>query len=121
MVTNSTRELKVWPKSARSLSGKLRTLAPNLRAVGIIIEGGRTSGSGSKRLVKIRKEPEICDASDASGTDMEFEIASHLKTVPSHPTSVCSASEAGATQSDVGDARIPTRSEAATKTWEEHL
>jgi len=41
-----------WPKSACSLSGKLRRLAPNLRRVGIEIECGRTNGGSKLRIEK---------------------------------------------------------------------
>ncbi len=41
---------KAWPKSASALSGALRRLSPNLRAVGVSIEFDRT---GRKRLIRI--------------------------------------------------------------------
>ncbi len=40
-----------WPKNARSLSGKLRHLAPNLRANGIEVKFGKSG----QRLVEVRK------------------------------------------------------------------
>jgi hypothetical protein len=43
-----------WPKSAAGLSNALRRMAPNLRAVGIVIEFRRKPGSG-ERLIKIVK------------------------------------------------------------------
>jgi hypothetical protein len=57
--------LKAWPKSPRSLSAKLRRLAPNLRAIGIEVEFEQTSGGGSKRLIRLKKRGNSCDASDA--------------------------------------------------------
>ncbi|MBI1833982.1 MAG: hypothetical protein HYR90_04115 [Candidatus Andersenbacteria bacterium] len=45
-----TRKQRSWPKDARSLSGKVRRLAPNLRAVGIDVEFRREQG---ERLINI--------------------------------------------------------------------
>ena len=54
-----------WPKNARSLSGKLRRLAPNLREVGVSVEFAQTQGAASKRIIEIRITPGFCDACDA--------------------------------------------------------
>jgi hypothetical protein len=43
-----------WPKSPAGLSNALRRMAPNLRAIGIVIEFHRTPGSG-ERLIRIVK------------------------------------------------------------------
>jgi hypothetical protein len=51
-VSNKTSELKVWPKSAQSLSAALRRLAPNLRAIGIEVDFKRVSG---RRTISIQK------------------------------------------------------------------
>ena len=44
-----------WPKSPRALSGHLRDLAPNLRAVGLGVEFSRQAGSGRRRLIIITR------------------------------------------------------------------
>jgi hypothetical protein len=65
LVSDNTRKLRDWPKNGRSLSGKLRRLAPNLRALGYAVDFDQTSGTGSSKIIVIRKSPDICDASDA--------------------------------------------------------
>ena len=45
-----------WPKNPQVLSGQLRRIAPNLRATGIDVQlDEKTSGSGSQRMVTIRR------------------------------------------------------------------
>jgi hypothetical protein len=44
---------KEWPKSPRALSGKLRRIAPNLRALGIEVEFGKEPGGGRRRLITL--------------------------------------------------------------------
>ena len=65
LVSDNTRKLREWPKNGRSLSGKLRRLAPNLRALGYAVDFDQTAGSGSSKIITIRKSTDICDASDA--------------------------------------------------------
>jgi hypothetical protein len=60
------RRQRGWPKSASALSGRLRRLAPNLRAVGVEVEFQQTGGRGSRRLVVIRMGTENADAADAA-------------------------------------------------------
>ena len=54
-----TRRLKGWPQSARTLSGQLKRLAPNLRGVGIEVGFG-TAGRGQdkRRSITIAKVAE---------------------------------------------------------------
>jgi hypothetical protein len=48
---------RAWPKSARTLSGILRRLAPNFRAIGISVSfQPRESGTG-RRLIVVEKDP----------------------------------------------------------------
>jgi len=56
------RKQRSWPKNGRSLSGKLRRLAPNFREVGIEIEFIRTTGQGSRRLIRVATRRNTCDA-----------------------------------------------------------
>jgi len=54
---SSVAQRKTWPASARGLSNQLRRLQPNLRAVGVEIEGrGRRAGHGGA-LVALRLGP----------------------------------------------------------------
>lgn len=69
----SDRETKArdWPKRPHSLSGRLRRLAPNLRAVGIQVEFFHSTDSSHRRLVKIvqaarQRERECIGASEPS-------------------------------------------------------
>ena len=48
-----------WPKSANSLSGKLRRLAPNLRRIGIEVECGRTNGGSKVRIEKTQNRDSV--------------------------------------------------------------
>lgn len=53
-----TRESKAWPASARKLRADLDRLAPNLRAMGVLVEpGGRQPGRGP-RMVRVARPPE---------------------------------------------------------------
>jgi len=55
-VGDTAQRRKDWPKSAGVLSGTLRRLAPNLRAVGIEVTwGGKGSGASKQRAITIRK------------------------------------------------------------------
>jgi hypothetical protein len=72
LVSESIRSSRDWPKSAKSLSGKLRRLAPNFAAVGVQIEFSRSSGSGSKKEIHIQlvdQASDACDACDAKVAD----------------------------------------------------
>jgi hypothetical protein len=53
----TTRRDRGWPQTARALSGSLRRLSPDLRAVGIQVEFTRT---GRGRTVTIRRGGEFC-------------------------------------------------------------
>jgi hypothetical protein len=43
-----------WPKTARALSGTLRRLAPNLRALGVSVDFSRETTGQKRRLVSLR-------------------------------------------------------------------
>ena len=56
---------KGWPQSGRSLSGILKRLAPNLRAVGVEVEFGSTGrGKDKRRNLILRRVGESCDPND---------------------------------------------------------
>lgn len=48
-----TTKTKAWPKTARTLAGRLRRAAPNLRAVGVDVEHFRASDKRRTRLIRI--------------------------------------------------------------------
>lgn len=59
---DSTPKGRGWPKNAQALSVMLRTIAPDLRAIGIEVEHERTSDHTRERIIRLRAS----DASDAS-------------------------------------------------------
>ena len=54
-VSEKITKSKSWPKSPSALSGQLRRLAPNLRAVGIEIDFDERESHSGKRFLRIRK------------------------------------------------------------------
>ena len=52
-VDDRAKKMKSWPSSGRSLSNKLRSLAPNLRQIGIFVEFWRDTGKGRERLITL--------------------------------------------------------------------
>jgi hypothetical protein len=50
--SDGTKRLRSWPKSARSLSGHLKRLAPNLRRAGVEVSFDRTN---TRRIISIVK------------------------------------------------------------------
>ena len=107
--------LRAWPRNGRSLSGILRRLAPNLRAVGVEIDFTKSPGPGSKRIVRVRKGAEFCDANDANdanGAKTLEEPPSHKRSVAPHSEAASDASHDHATHGVVGVANITTRSKS---------
>lgn len=49
MASDAEKKLKTWPKGPGSLSGSLKRLAPNFRAVGVEIESGSAGRGKDKR------------------------------------------------------------------------
>ena len=62
-------EFKEWPRSPRSLSGKLRRVAPFLRKIGVEIKFGDREGRARNRIIRIT-------APDCCGTDPSAPSAS---------------------------------------------
>jgi hypothetical protein len=58
-VSEKTRELKSWPRSARTLGGTVKRLAPNLREAGVEVEFGRTGRSRTIKLSRTAKESSV--------------------------------------------------------------
>ena len=59
LVDESVTRQPGWPKSARGLSGALRRLAPNLRAVGVRITFEREAGGQRSRLIQVSTVPTV--------------------------------------------------------------
>jgi hypothetical protein len=54
LVAEGTRKERGWPKTGRALSGALRRLAPNLRALGIEVSFVRETTGEKRRLIRLR-------------------------------------------------------------------
>ena len=54
-VPEDTRKAKVWPKDARTMSSKLRRIAPLLRSVGVDVEW-RTEGHEKRKIIAITRK-----------------------------------------------------------------
>lgn len=65
-----TRRSRAWPTGARALSGRLRRAATFLRTVGVEVEFSHEMGTGSRRLIKVRKDGEFCVATVATVADL---------------------------------------------------
>ena len=56
LVDEKTQRLRSWPRTGQSLSGTLRRLATNLRALGIEVDFGHTGrGKGKRRGITLQK------------------------------------------------------------------
>jgi hypothetical protein len=56
MADDKIRRLRVWPQTGRGLSGILKRLAPNLRAVGLEVDFGTSGrGRGRRRNITLRR------------------------------------------------------------------
>ena len=83
LVQESTRRQRLWPKTARALSGVLRRLAPNLRAVGVlVIFLTREPGTG-RRLIRL--EHRECSPSPSSQPSGSVRANSAPENLPSRP------------------------------------
>lgn len=59
MADDKIKRLKGWPQTPRAVSGIIKRLAPNLRAVGIDVEfGSEGRGRTKRRRIAISREPE---------------------------------------------------------------
>lgn len=57
LVNDQLRKSEDWPKNAQRLSNALQRLAPALRKARVLYERGRTKGSGSSRVTRLRRIP----------------------------------------------------------------
>ena len=65
--TDERRRPKWWPKSPRSLSVRLRRLAPDLRRTGIDIQWRKESSGERRRLVQVRIFASGCGFASETG------------------------------------------------------
>jgi hypothetical protein len=63
-VGERTKKMKSWPASGRSVSNKLRSLAPNLRHIGISVEFWRDTGKARSRFITLSGD--MCNPSSVS-------------------------------------------------------
>ena len=59
-IDERTKNAKSWPKSARSLSGILKRLAPNYRAAGVDVAFDREHGGNRRRTIALCKSTGFC-------------------------------------------------------------
>jgi len=90
-ISDETRRRKDWPKSARGLSGALRRIAPNLRAVGVEVDLDRRAGHEWKRTICIslvRESQSRCNQPSAPSASAGNPYGSRvsLPTVEPKPT-----------------------------------
>lgn len=77
MASESEMHSKTWPKDGKSLSGNLRRLAPNFRAIGIELDfGSRGRGKNKRRNIAIRKIQDSCVPSAPNVSDSENAVRS---------------------------------------------
>lgn len=76
---DKTRRLDGWPKAARSLSGIIKRLAPNLRTTGVGVEF-RREGQKSRKIIELRRPQEeegnfasVATAASAPAETSEFD------------------------------------------------
>ncbi len=56
---------RIWPASPNGLSGRMRRVAPNLRAVGVVVNWKRNSG---ERLIEIKRDDDQMTITDAGSS-----------------------------------------------------
>ena len=57
-VAEPVRRAREWPTSPQALGRALRRLAPNLRAVGVMVEFDRDPSAGRRRLIRVSQGAE---------------------------------------------------------------
>ena len=71
LATDAIKAKKHWPKSGRGLSGALRRLAPNLRAVGIdVLFDTEGRGNDKRRIIVVRRFGNDIDPIDPTVPDL---------------------------------------------------
>jgi hypothetical protein len=97
-----TTRRQLWPKSPKALSNHLRRLAPNLRAIGMMIDFKRQGGTGDRHIIIERVCRDSSHASQPSYTDDE-EAGQRSGDSPEYPSQPV-------TDGDGRDARVHTLS-----------
>jgi hypothetical protein len=73
-VGDELRQSKAWPKSAKSISGSVRRLAPTLRAIGIEVEFHREKTSSRRRLITLCRETGISTVRTVQPSSAQAEV-----------------------------------------------
>jgi hypothetical protein len=81
LVSEQVQRSREWPKRANSLSGQLRRLAPNLRQLGITVDGVRSGKAGQRRLSLIKNNALFDRQQRQSEPDVP-EPSAHSLTIP---------------------------------------
>ena len=68
-VDDKTKRAKGWPQTARALSGTIKRLAPNLRAVGLQVEMGRT-GNGRYIALGMVQQSSVTSVTNVTPPDI---------------------------------------------------
>jgi hypothetical protein len=97
-VSEQVKRMPGWPKNARSLSGHLKRIAPNMRKAGWALEQGRGS---KRRLWLIRR---VDDANHASSPPVASSFASSHEECDSKQTDARQCNLDGDDASDANDA-----------------
>jgi hypothetical protein len=72
MASDAEKKLKTWPKNPRALSGALKRLAPNLRAVGVEVDSFKSTDKQRRRLLRVfRTEPYFASGPSEPSDDTE--------------------------------------------------
>jgi hypothetical protein len=72
---DEARRQRGWPKAANVLSGNLRRLAPNLRAIGISYRQDRETSGTRRRLIVLTATERSAEASRSDQPDQQSDVA----------------------------------------------
>lgn len=78
-ISGDVRPSKGWPVDGARLSNRLRRAAPALRTLGVKVIEPRRQGRASRKVWKIRKEPQDSDRRDRSADIQEFSAGAYSK------------------------------------------
>lgn len=77
---------KAWPRTPRALAGKVRRLAPALRAAGIDVDFTRASDAHGTRLITLQHETQPLTLEPGSSAVPGFEQSPRTPSEPSEPS-----------------------------------
>lgn len=123
LASDGEMRMKAWPKDAKSLSGLLKRLAPNLRAIGIDVEfGSQGRGNKKRRCIEIRR---MAEASGPSVPDKESTLlfdhsggASEAKGDTAGTLPIGESAQNGLRMGTLGDGGDANRALGSEEDWE---